>query len=289
MDPLALVTTWPVDHAAAVLTWRSAPGALARRSTGDGERPFALASVTKLLAAVGIAVAVEEGTLALDAPAGPPGSTVRHLLAHASGLGPDDPHPITRPATKRIYSNAGFDALAAALAQAAGMSAARYVTEAVLEPLGLRATTMGDGLAHGATGTAADLARFADELWTPSLIDASTHHEMVTPQFPDLVGVLPGFGRQDPNPWGLGVEVRGHKTPHWSGRTNSPATYGHFGRAGTLLWVDPVAEVTLVVLTDRAFGPWAVEHWPVLADAAVAWVAAQRAAALGRDGGGIAS
>ena len=44
-----------------------------------------IASVTKPLVALAALVAVEEGTLDLEAPAGPPGATVRHLLAHASG------------------------------------------------------------------------------------------------------------------------------------------------------------------------------------------------------------
>ena len=50
------------------------------------------------------------------------------------------------------------------------------------------------------------------------------------------------------------------------GGHNTPETFGHFGGAGTFLWVDPVANVALVVLTDREFGPWALEVWPVLSD-----------------------
>ncbi len=91
-----------------------------------------------------------------------------------------------------------------------------------------------------------------------------------TAQFPDLAGVLPGFGRQDPNPWGLGVELRGHKHPHWTGSANSPGTFGHFGRAGTFLWVDPAAGLAVAALTDLDFGPWAAAAWPVLSDAVLA-------------------
>ena len=58
-------------------------------------------------------------------------------------------------------------------------------------------------------------------------------------QFPGLVGVLPDVGRMDPNDWGLGVELRDAKTPHWTGARNSPRTFGHFGGSGTFLWVDP--------------------------------------------------
>ena len=85
-------------------------------------------------------------------------------------------------------------------------------------------------------------------------------------QFPRLDGVLPGFGRQTPNDWGLGFELRDHKSPHWTGSRNSPRTFGHFGRSGTFLWVDPAAGIALACLTDRPFGDWAAEAWPRLSD-----------------------
>ena len=50
---------------------------------------------------------------------------------------------------------------------------------------------------------------------------------------------------------------------------NSPATFGHFGGAGTFLWVDPVLDLAVVCLTDREYGPWALEAWPVFADAII--------------------
>ena len=37
-----------------------------------------------------------------------------------------------------------------------------------------------------------------------------------------------------------------------------------------MLWIDPDAQLGLVALTDRNFGPWAAEAWPVLADAVLA-------------------
>jgi CubicO group peptidase (beta-lactamase class C family) len=86
-------------------------------------------------------------------------------------------------------------------------------------------------------------------------------------QFPGLVGVLPDIGRMDPNDWGLGVELRDAKHPHWTGERNSPRTFGHFGGSGTFLWVDPEADTALACLTDLDFGPWALEAWPRLSDA----------------------
>jgi CubicO group peptidase (beta-lactamase class C family) len=84
--------------------------------------------------------------------------------------------------------------------------------------------------------------------------------------------VLPGFGRQSPNDWGLGVELRDTKSPHWTGASNSPETFGHFGQSGTMLWIDPIAGAALVCLTNRAFGRWATTAWPALSDAVLAQV-----------------
>jgi CubicO group peptidase (beta-lactamase class C family) len=79
--------------------------------------------------------------------------------------------------------------------------------------------------------------------------------------------VLPGYGAMSPNPWGLGLELRGSKHPHWTPPEASPDTFGHFGRAGTMLWVDPDAAVACVALSDREFGPWAATAWPKLGSA----------------------
>lgn len=233
---------------------------------GAVSQVFPLASVTKLLTAYAVLIAIEEGTLDLDEPAGPPDSTVRHLLAHTAGFG-FDTEPLMAPGRKRIYSNTGFEALGAHLAERAGMPAVDYVTAAVFEPLGMTATTSTGSVAHAATSTVSDLVRFASELLSPTLVHESTLALATTVQFPGLDGALPGYGTQDPNDWGLGFEIRGDKAPHWTGATNDPSTFGHFGAAGTFLWVDPSVSTALIILTDRAFGPWAVEAWPPFADA----------------------
>ena len=45
-------------------------------------------------------------------------------------------------------------------------------------------------------------------------------------------------------------EIRGTKAPHWSAPWSSPETFGHFGRSGTLLWVDPVPILQLQAERD---------------------------------------
>jgi CubicO group peptidase (beta-lactamase class C family) len=233
---------------------------------GDQLRPFPLASVTKPLTALAVLVAVEEGSVDLGQPAGPTGSTLRHLLAHASGLGIDG-GVLAPPGRRRIYSNAGIEAAAATVEVATEMPFATYLSEAVLEPLEMVATRLDGSPAHGAISTAGDLGRFAAELLAPRLIDAATHRTATSVVFPGLKGLVPGFGRQDPNDWGLGVEIRSSKHPHWTAAGNSPETFGHFGRSGCFCWVDPVAGLALAVTTDEPFESWAVEAWPRLGQA----------------------
>ena len=110
------------------------------------------------------------------------------------------------------------------------------------------------------------------ELLRPTLIAPETLATATTTQFPGLAGVLPGFGTMSPNDWGLGFELRSAKHPHWTGRSNSTSTFGHFGRAGTCLWVDPEVDLALVVLTNKVFGEWSKTAWPALSDQVLAAV-----------------
>ncbi|MGH9107672.1 MAG: serine hydrolase [Acidimicrobiales bacterium] len=258
----AHVLRWPGTGAAAVV---SPSGVVA--SAGPLDLPFAWASVTKLLVALAALVAVEERALDLEESAGPPGSTFAHLLAHASGLPFEGHVPVAPPARRRIYSNTGIEHAASHLGQRAGMPFGDYLTAGVLEPLGMQGTTLHGSPAHGARGPLSDLARLAAELVSPSLVSRATWQRAVSVAWPGLVGVVPGFGRHDPCDWGLGPELRGHKWPHWTGRSNSPATYGHFGQSGSFVWVDPAAGIGLCGLCSTAFGPWAKQAWPVLSDA----------------------
>jgi CubicO group peptidase (beta-lactamase class C family) len=227
------------------------------------------ASVTKLVTALAALVAAEEGVIDLDEPAGPEGSTVRHLLAHASGLPFEPGGPVGRPGQRRVYSNVGFETLADHLAARAEMPFRDYLQAGVLDPLGLQAELRGSPAAdlHGSLD---DLLLLARELQRPTLVAPETLAEAATVQFPGLAGVLPDFGRMDPNDWGLGFELRNDKVPHWTGSHNSPRTFGHFGGSGTFVWIDPVAGVALGVLTDRDFGDWAKDAWPRLSDAVLA-------------------
>jgi CubicO group peptidase (beta-lactamase class C family) len=260
VEALAAIDLWDAHPTAAGVVGR------AEAVHGDEEHVFAWASVTKLLTGLTILVALEEGTVDLDEPAGPPGSTLRHLLAHASGLPLDGAEPMTEPGRRRIYSNTGIEVAADLLAERAEMPFVDYFTQAVAEPLALRGTLDGSP-AYAYNGPLTDLLALGRELLAPTLVAPETIEEAATVQFPGLTGVLPGLGRMEPNDWGLTFELRDGKSPHWTGSRNSPRTFGHFGRSGTFLWVDPDAGLACGVLTGRAFGDWATEAWPAFSNA----------------------
>jgi CubicO group peptidase (beta-lactamase class C family) len=262
VDALEQVNEWPAENVAAGVV--SEGDVLAVH--GPTEREFRWASVTKPVTALAVLVAAEEGTIDLDEPAGPPSSTVRHLLAHASGLPFEGREPIGRPGARRMYSNTGFDVLADMIAERAEMPFEEYLRRAVLEPLGMQAELRGSAGSR-LFGNLDDLLRLARELLRPSLIAPETLAEATSVQFTGLAGVIPELGRFDPNDWGLGFELKDEKPGHWSGTRTSPRTFGHWGGSGTFLWVDPEAELALGVLTDLDFGDWAKEAWPRLSDA----------------------
>jgi CubicO group peptidase (beta-lactamase class C family) len=269
VEALRLTESWPVATVAAAVI--GADGSL--HSTGDQHRQFRLASLAKPLSAWACLVAVEEGIVALDQPVGQPGCTLRHLLSHAGGYGFDGPQPISKPGRNRIYSNTGIELAAAAVEHAAAMPFDEYLGEAVLQPLAMSATTLVGSPAHQVWSCAADMTSFLLEVHTPTLLAAATAVEASAVQFPDLGGIVPGIGRFAPCPWGLGFEIRGAKQPHWTGATNSPATFGHFGGAGTFMWVDPAVGVACLALTDRQFDDWAdeaLQMWPDFSDAVLA-------------------
>jgi CubicO group peptidase (beta-lactamase class C family) len=264
MDSVRVIDDWPVERAATAVV--AADGTVLG-AHGPQDVAFELASVTKLLTSYAVLIAVEEGAVEWDQPAGPPGSTVRHLIAHTSGLAFNEHRPMAPPGERRLYSNAGFEVLADTVEAASGIPFADYLSDAVLRPLGMTSSRLAGSAAAGGVSTCADLVRFAAELQAPKLVAAETMAAATTVVFPGLTGVLPGLGHQRPNDWGLGFELRDHKSPHWTGSRNSPATFGHFGQSGTFLWIDPVPGVACVTLTDRVFGDWAKTAWPAYADA----------------------
>ena len=164
MEALRQVDAWPAANAAAGVV-RDGQVVAAR---GPRDHEFRWASVTKPVTALAVLVAAEEGTVDLDEPAGPPGSTVRHLLAHASGLPFEGREPISSPGRRRIYSNTGFDVVADLVGERAGMPFSDYLRQAVLEPLRMAAELRGSAGSR-LYGDLDDLLRLAQELLDPTL------------------------------------------------------------------------------------------------------------------------
>jgi CubicO group peptidase (beta-lactamase class C family) len=260
----------PEGGSSAVLVRNPSDASIAVTGAWVGsEDRFAWASVTKAATALACLVAVEEGSVSFSDPIeGYKGVTLAHVLAHAGGIAFDEPTVVIQPGTKRLYSNAGIRLAADHVAAATGMTFRDYIYDGALRPLDMSSVTWADPAA-GAYGTIQDLAKLAAELLAPTLIARSTLQLASSVHWPDLDGILPGFGRQSPCPWGLGLEVKGSKSPHWTGMTNSPETFGHFGQSGSLLAIDPIRGVAWCSLSPKPFGPWAVSAWPEFLDAPV--------------------
>ena len=263
-----MIENWPVPTAAAAVV--RADGTVLG-THGPTAHRFPLASVTKPLAAYAALVAYEEGAIELDEPAGPEGSTVRHLLAHTSGLAFDE-HRVTAAARH-----------AAAVLQRGLRGARRPHRQGDGHPVRRVSAPGGAGAAGHDVDDAGRLARQGrrlDRRRPGALRRRGAGAPAAGPAYGrggddraspgHCKGVLPGYGHQNPNDWGLGFEIRDSKSPHWTGSSSSPRTFGHFGQSGTFLWIDPDAGAACVALTDRAFGPWAVEAWPPFTDAVLA-------------------
>ena len=61
-----------------------------------------------------------------------------------------------------------------------------------------------------------------------------------------------GVARWRTASWGLGWDVKGQKAPHNSGALTSPATFGHTGSSGSMLWADPALDLICVMIGTRS-------------------------------------
>lgn len=266
MKSFDLVKTWDVDKVAiGVLEYNKAP-----KTTSLEKEIFQLASVTKLFTAYVALIAIEENRITLQDEVGPcQGSTLTHLLSHSSGLAFDKNSCLMPLQSRRMYSNIGFEYIGDYVSKKVKMPFDAYMKERLFEPLEMGHTTLTGSSAAGAQSNLEDLIKFIQELFSPRLISPASLSLATQPIFPTLDGILPGFGKQEPNSWGLGFEIKGKKTPHWTAPSNSESTFGHFGRSGCFLWMDPKIKTACIALTNRNFGPWAAQHWPVLNESIV--------------------
>ena len=237
-------------------------------SSGDVDEVREWASISKIAVGIGALRAVEAGQVSLDDSVGPPGATLAHCLSHASGLGYEAGDRVVPVASRRVYSNIGIDTAGAHLAPTDPLS---WLRNSVLRPLALEKTDVVERVAAGVRGPTTALVRLGAELLAPSVLSLSSRDRMVSPFLPELDGITPPFGRQTPNYWGLGPEIRGTKH-HWMGEWPE-TSFGHFGRSGALLLCDPTTQLLVAATSSEPFGPWAVALWPT-------WINEIRSAAL---------
>ena len=151
------------------------------------------------------------------------------------------------------------------------MPFSEYLRAAVLEPLRLSGTALEGPPSSGLAGPLHDLLAFARELQAPTLLAPETLQEATTVAFPGVDGILPDFGRYEPLDWGLGFDSATRRS-HTGRQRDFGRTFGHFGGAGSFLWVDPEAGAACAALADRRFGEWR-RCWPPLSDAVLAELA----------------
>ncbi len=292
-----ILTETAVGH----LDWAPSP-------VPDEHTLWDLASLTKVVALTTVVMQlVETHRLDLDAPVQrylPEWTgkyknrvTVRHLLTHSSGLPAWRPlykeatspaqalqlaleTPLdTAPGVRMVYSDIGAILLGQIVVRITHEPFDQYVSEHLLQPLGMRETmfrpppqlraraaptevdpwrqrhlqgevhdenayALGGVSSHaGLFSTAADLARFARMYLTGGTLDGT---RIVAPET-----IAQFTAVQDR---AFSNRALGWETPSGSnsaGHSMSSTAFGHTGFTGTSLWVDPQRDVFVLLLTNR--------------------------------------
>jgi len=183
--------------------------------------------------------------------------------------------PAHPPGSRFVYSDINFETLGFLVEQVTGESLDSYTARHIFAPLGMRDTRflppkewlpriaptqydddgrMLRGVVHDPTArrmggvaghaglfsTADDLARFAQALLSAtSILDPLAIAKMSTPQQPANAPSLRGLGWDIDSPYATN---RGELLPVGS--------FGHTGFTGTSLWIDPVTNTYIIVLTN---------------------------------------
>jgi uncharacterized protein YbbC (DUF1343 family)/CubicO group peptidase (beta-lactamase class C family) len=265
---------------------------------------FDLASLTKCIATTtSVMKLIQDGRIRLNDPVsaylpdfaqnGKQDITVRELMTHYSGLGPDldlrapwqgrdtafnmamHEKPMYPPGSRFLYSDINFETLGFLVEKVTGQPLNAFAEQEVFQPLGMRDTRflpparwlpriaptqydeheqmlrgtvhdptarrMGGVAGHaGLFSTADDLSKFAQDLLTGDHVLSPTIVEkMSTPQQPANAASLRGLGWDIDSPF---ASNRGDLLPVGS--------FGHTGFTGTSLWIDPVTQTYIILLTN---------------------------------------
>ena len=129
------------------------------------------------------------------------------------------------PRRKRIYSNRGYELLAALVADRSEMPFDAYLHEAVFEPLGMQDTRLDGSAASAGVSTVDDLLRLTAALdpTAPSSVLATRPERRFRPcSTPSSTASCPATARSTRTRGGLAPRSAAHKQPHWTGSRNSP-------------------------------------------------------------------
>jgi serine-type D-Ala-D-Ala carboxypeptidase len=189
--------------------------------------------------------------------------------------------PVAPPGNRFIYSDLGFVVLGKVVEKVSGKPLDLFASENFFTPLNMNSTTfhplklnqhliapterlrdggvmrgqVHDPLAAtlggvagnaGLFSTAQDLGRFCQMLLGKGALDGvsvlapATIQQMVSPQSPAGKNNIRGFG------WDIGSTYSSVKGSHFSSQS-----FGHTGYTGTSLWIDPISESFLIILTNR--------------------------------------
>ena len=183
--------------------------------------------------------------------------------------------PVNPPGAKFVYSDINFETLGFLVEQVTGEALNDYAAKHIFEPLGMKETrflppaewrpriapteydeqgAMLRGVVHDPTArrmggvaghaglfsTADDLAKFAQALLggTPVLSPLAIE-KMTTPEQPANAASVRGLGWDIDSPY---ASNRGELLPVGS--------FGHTGFTGTSLWIDPITDTYIVLLTN---------------------------------------
>jgi CubicO group peptidase (beta-lactamase class C family) len=192
--------------------------------------------------------------------------------------------------TQWSYSNFGFGLAGEIIARYGGSGYHAFVADEILAPLGMRDSSLTppesvwDRIAWvelpgepqsdherynspyfrklgipwgGLYTTPEDLAVFAQAFLRQGcyqgrrIVSPATSREMTRNQLAESIRDTSGVARWRTASWGLGWDVKGGKAPHSSGPLTSPATFGHTGSSGSMLWADPALDLICVMIGTR--------------------------------------
>jgi CubicO group peptidase (beta-lactamase class C family) len=186
-----------------------------------------------------------------------------------------------QPGTRVVYSDLNSMLLGWIVEAVSGSVLEEFATAAVFQPLGMtqtfyrpsradrqriapvglwrghviagelhdqNAVVLGGVSGHaGLYSTGMDLARYAQMYLNEGRNARGVQHFL--PQ------TIRSFTQRGPGNRGLGWEMRDTTEEANAGRLLSNSAFGHTGYTGTSIWIDPVRDLFVIVLTNRVFAP----------------------------------